>query len=104
MSEEPSKREHYHIQGNPFRFQSEALAPIPVAKGGTNKPRFSVEPMVYVTAVGWDIVDPMNSGNEMMIGFRNYVRFKELMGYEHTGLSSKEITSVLENLWGKKLE
>ena len=100
MSENNSTRTHIHTQKYTYRFQSESLAPLKRV-GGVGKPRFSVEPMVYVSAVGWEIIDPMASGNELMIGFRNYVRMKEFMGYEHTGLSSDEITTFLTNLWGK---
>lgn len=101
--EEPSIREHHHIQMNPWQFHSNTYAPVATSKGGTGKTRFSVESSIYFSAVGRDAVDPMNSGNEFMISFRDYVRMKELMGYEHIGLSSREITKMLENLWGKKL-
>ena len=57
-----------------------------------------------IAGVGWEIVDPMASGNEFMIAFYNYVRIKELMGYEHTGYSSAEIKTTLENMWGEKIE
>ncbi len=96
--EDKSIREHIHIQKYTFRFHSETLSPIVSSKGGSGKPRFSVEPMVYISGTGWEIVNPMETGNEFMIGFRNYVRFKELMGYEHTGLTSEQITNTL-NSW-----
>ena len=102
MSEEQdtSKRVHEHIQMTKATFHSESYASL--VKGG--KPRFSVEPMVYVTGLGWNTVDPMAGGNEFMIAFYNYVRIKELMGYEHTGLTSVEIKQVLENLWREKID
>ncbi|NIT99646.1 MAG: hypothetical protein GWN01_01480 [Nitrosopumilaceae archaeon] len=96
------RKEHVHSQRYTYRFQHESLAPIPISKGGSGRPRFSVEPMVYFNDYGLDVVDPMTFGNSMLIAFRNYVRSMELMGMEHTGLSSKEITKVLENIWNKK--
>jgi len=99
-----STREHKHIQMTKATFHSESYAPVSAKNGGSGKPRFSVEPMVYVQGVGWETVDPMASGNEFMLAFRNYVRIKEMMGYEHTGLSATEITQVLENLWGEKVD
>lgn len=101
MSEDHSKREHVHIQTTKAMFHSETLAPL---KGGSGKPRFSVEPTIYIAGLGWDTVDPMNSGNEFIIGFYNYVRSKELMGYEHTGLTSEEIKQTYTNLWGKWID
>lgn len=102
MSEnDVSIREHRFLQNTKATFHSETLAPL--KEDPEKKPRFSVEPLVYVAGVGWEVVDPMAQDNEFMIAFRNYVRIKELMGYRHTGLSSDEITQVLENLWGKKL-
>ena len=100
MSEDISKRIHEHIQMTKATFHSESYASL--VKGG--KPRFSVEPMVYVTGAGWNTVDPMARGNEFMIAFYNYVRIKETMGYEHTGLSSSEIKVALENMWGEKID
>ena len=81
-------------------FHHESLAPILQSKGGSGKPRFSVEPMVYITGVGFEQIDPMAKGNEFMIGFLNYVRMMEIMGYEHTGHSSDEILTYMENMWG----
>lgn len=98
-----STREHKHIQMTKATFHSETLAPIKT-NGIAGKPRFSVEPLIYITGVGWEIVDPMASGNEFMIAFYNYVRIKELMGYEHTGHTSAEIKTILENMWGEKIE
>ena len=99
----PEIREHRLIQTTKATFHSETLSPIKMVGGRVGKPRFSVEPMVYITGVGWEVVDPMASGNEFMIAFYNYVRIHEMMGYEHTGLSSAEIKQVLENLWGEKI-
>jgi len=96
---EESLRVHEHKQMTKATFHSESYAAL--NKGG--KPRFSVEPMIYVTGVGWNDVDPMARGNEFMIAFYNYVRIKELMGYEHTGLTSAEIKTTLENMWGEKI-
>lgn len=93
-------REHIYTQKYTYRFQSESLAPIKDKIKGLGKPRFSVEPMVYVSSVGLVVVDPLAQSNEFMIAFRNYVRVKEFMGYEHTGKSSDEITTFLNNLWG----
>ena len=100
MSQDTSHREHTHVQGNPYRFQSTVWA---VPKGSTDgKAIFGVEPMIYVSGAGLDAVDPMTQGNEFMIAFRNYVRIKEMMGYKHVGLSSDEITQLMENMWGKR--
>ncbi len=96
-------REHKHIQMTKAYFHSETLAPLKMADGTKGKPRFSVEPTVYISGVGWEAVDPMASQNEFMIAFRDYVRVKELFGYEHTGLSADQITTVMENLWGEKI-
>ena len=98
MSEDQtSKRDFVHIQNSPYRFQSQVYAP---EKNGNGKPRFAVEVLVYVSGLGMDAINPMTSGNELMIMFRDYVRLKELMGYKHLGLSSDQITNVLKNLWG----
>lgn len=103
--EEPSIREHHHIQANPWNFKSNTYAPISIQKGGTGKTRFSVETSIYFSAVGRDVVDPMNSGNEFLRAFRDYVRTHEVVyGYEHIGLSSDKITKVLENLWKRKID
>ena len=98
-----STREHKHIQMTKATFHSETLAPIK-KDGVVGKPRFSVEPLICIAGVGWEIVDPMASGNEFMIAFYNYVRIKELMGYEHTGSTSAEIKTTLENMWGEKID
>ena len=98
------KREHIHTQKYTYRFQSETLAPLKNSDGSKGKPRFSVEVMVYVSSVGLEVVDPMASGNELMIAFRNYVRMKEWMGYVHTGKSSDEITTFLNNIWGEDID
>jgi hypothetical protein len=103
VGEEISIREHRFLQNTKATFHSETLAPVKHKDGTTGKPRFSVEPLVYIAGVGWEAVDPMASQNEFMIAFRNYVRIKELMGYEHTGHTSTEITQILENLWGEKV-
>lgn len=100
LGEDKSIREHKHIQMTKATFHSESYAAL--NKGG--KPRFSVEPLIYITGVGWEQVDPMGKQNEFMIAFYNYVRIKELMGYEHTGESSATIKVILENLWGEKIE
>ena len=84
-----------------FRFQSSSLAPV---KGGSGKARFSVEPMVNIPGGGWDIVDFHVKGNEFAVGFYKYVRSKELMGYEHTGDSSKKIKATIEKIWGEPIE
>lgn len=102
MSEDHSIREHKHLTMTKATFHSESLAPIKIKDGGTGKPRFSVEPMVYITGVGFEQIDPMARGNEFMIGFRNYVRVKELMGYDHTGHTSDQITTMMENIWDQK--
>lgn len=97
------QRIHIHKHDTKAIFHHETLAPIPIEKGGTGKTRFRVEPSVYITGVGWEQIDPMNSGADFMIGMRNYVRTIELLyDYEHLGKSSDEITQTLENLWNKK--
>ncbi len=98
MSEE---RIFTHAQKYPFKFQSKSLAPV---KGGSGKARFSVEPMIYITGSGWDIVDFHVKGNEFAIGFWKYVRSKELVGLEHTGDTSDQIKATLEKLWGEPIE
>lgn len=103
------KRVHEHKQMTKATFHSETLAPIREKDSKTGgyiigKPRFSVEPLLYITGVGWEQVDPMARGNEFMIAFYNYVRIKEIMGYEHTGLSSSEIKTTIENMWGQKID
>ncbi len=100
MSEDNSIREHRHLQMTKATFHSESYAAL--NKGG--KPRFSVEPLIYISGVGWEAVDPMARGNEFMIAFYNYVKIKELMGYEHTGLTSVQIKQTLENMWDQKID
>jgi len=102
MSNDVSIREHKHIQTTKATFHSESYAPL--KDDPQKKPRFAVEPLIYIQGVGWELVDPMASGNEFMIAFRNYIRIKELMGYKHMGHSSEEITQMMENLWGEKIE
>lgn len=103
MSEDKSYREHKHIQNTKATFHSETLAPLKNPDGSKGKPRFSVEPLVYIQGVGWEIVDVFEKGNEFAIAFYNYIKMKEFFGYEHTGLSSDEIKTKLENLWGEKI-
>lgn len=103
MSEDKSYREHKHIQNTKATFHSETLAPIKV-DGKAGKPRFSVEPLVYIQGVGWEIVDITEKGNEFAIAFYNYVKLKEFMGYQHTGNTSEQIKTMLENLWGEKVD
>ena len=103
-SMETSRREHVHTQDVKFRFQTETQAPKKTLNGSMGKPTFSVEPMVYITGLGYDVVDIFNSGNEFMLAFYKYVQAHEEMGYKHNGLSSQEIKNKLENLWGDKIE
>lgn len=102
-NEDKSYREHKHIQNTKATFHSESLAPIK-KDGIAGKPRFSVEPLVYIQGVGWEIVNVFEKGNEFAIAFYKYIQLKEFMGYEHTGLSSHEIRIKLENLWGQKID
>lgn len=104
MAAEVSKREYHHTQDVKFRFQTETQAPKKNQNGSMAPPTFSVEPMVYITGYGYDIVDINNSGNEFLIAFYKYVQFHEEMGYKHNGLSSEQIKNKLENLWGNKIE
>lgn len=97
QNQDRSTREHIHTQKYTFRFQSDPLAPL---KGGSGKPRFSVEDMIYISSVGWEIVDTTAAGNEYMKGFLQYLEQKELQGYEHTGVTAKEYQEKLEKLWG----
>ena len=102
--DDKSIREHKHIQMTKAYFHHESLAPIKdKLTGKLGKPRFSVEPTVYIQGVGWERVDPMATQNEFMIAFRDYVRIMEINGYEHTGNSADEITTALENLWEEKV-
>ena len=93
-------RHHIHEQQYPYRFQSQVYAP----EKGTTVPRFAVEVMVYVSSTGWDIIDPFIADNRIMVAFRDYVRMKELMGYKHLGLSSDELTKMMEKIWEKKIK
>jgi hypothetical protein len=102
MDNDTSIREHKHIQMTKATFHHESLAPILQSKGGSGKARFTVEPMVYITGVGFEQVDPMAKGNEFMIGFLKYVEMMEIMGYEHTGRTSEQIRQYMENIWDCK--
>ncbi len=110
MMSEPEKKEFIHVQNSPYRFQTNTYAPVtvtdPITKKKTcGKGRFSVEVMVYIAGVGWDIVDITNAGNELLIALYKYVKTHEiLLGYEHVGLNSEKMKNVLENLWQKKIE
>lgn len=95
-----SKREHFHTQQYPYRFQSVVWAP---EKGGNGKPRFAVEAQVYVAGMGWDAVNPFVQKNEFIIAFYYYVLAKEMLGYQHVGLSAAKIKQQFENLWGKQI-
>lgn len=94
--DEHSTRDHIHINGNPYRFQTVLWAP---DKGDT-RARFAIEVMVYVAGMGWDAVDPMASGNRLMLMFRDKVKMNELWGYKHVGKSSTELDTMMKNLWG----
>lgn len=98
MSNETTHREHTHFQGNPYRFQSTVWAP---EKNGNGKVRFAVESMIYVSGAGMDSVNPHTQSNDFMIAMRDYILVKEMLGYEHVGLSSSEFTELMKNLWGK---
>lgn len=100
---ENSTREYHHTQDVKYKFQMQSYAPGKTL-GGKGRTRFSVESMVYITGVGYDIVDVFNSGNELALAFYKYVQFKEFMGYEHLGLTSQEIKNKLENIWNQKIE
>lgn len=94
--EDYSKRDHIHINANPYRLQTVLWAP----EKGSNQARFAIEVMIYVAGMGWDAVDPMTQGNKLMIMFRDKVRMNELWGYKHIGKSSDELTEMYKNLWG----
>lgn len=98
MENDTSTRNHIYIQNSPYRFQSVTWAP---EKGGDGKVRFAVESMIYVSGMGLDAVNPFTQSNEFMIALRDYIRIKELIGYKHLGMSSTEITILLNNLWKK---
>jgi len=103
MSQDESKRTHLHVNSTQAIFHHETLAPVPTTKGGTGKTRFRVEPTIYITGVGWEQIDMMNSETKFLVAMRNYVRTMETVyGYEHLGNSADEITQILENLWNKK--
>lgn len=97
-----SVREFRHVQTTPWRFQSSPYAPIQKEKGGSGKARFSVEDSIYLSAVGMDIVDPMTRNNEYMIAFANYIKMKELQGYEHIGLSYAQLIEMHKNIWSEQ--
>jgi len=103
MPPDESTRIHIHKNDTTAIFHHETLAPIPTTKGGTGKTRFRVEPTIYITGVGWEQLDIMNSETKFLVGMRNYVRTMEtIYGYEHIGHTADEITTILENLWNKK--
>lgn len=88
-----SKREFVHTQHYPYSFQSSSYAPVK----GSNKGRFAVESKVFVPGMGWDVVNPYVQNNEFWVSFYYYVLGKEIMGYEHVGLSSTEIKNWMQN-------
>lgn len=96
MAQETERKEFVHIQSSPYRFQSQVYAP----EKGTTTPRFAVEVMTYINGAGLDNVDIYNSGSELLIALRNYIRLKEALGYIHMGKSSEQLTTLLTNLWG----
>jgi len=96
---EHSIREHIHSQKYTFRFQSETLAPL--KDDPQKRPRFSIEEMIYVSGVGWEILDINAPSNPFLMGILNYIRQKELQGYKHTGLDSVQYKEELEKIWGK---
>lgn len=96
-----NERVFIHAQKYPFRFQTNTYAP---KKGGTGKGQFSIEIMVYVTGAGWDIVDVNVHDNELVMGYIKKIEFKEFMGLEHVGHSSKHLKEKIEKLWGYKVE
>lgn len=101
--EDVSKREHTHTQHYIYRFQSQVWAPEKGKPGA--RPKFGVEAMVYVPGMGWDAVNPFVQNNEFILAFYYYVLSKEMMGYEHAGLSSTAIKNLYDNLWqGNKME
>jgi len=98
--EDTSIREHKHIQTTKATFHSESYASL--VKGG--KPRFSVEPLVYITGVGYEKENTYAKENEFILGFIHYVEMKEMAGYEHTGKTSAEMKTFFGNLWGVDLD
>lgn len=97
MDNEVSRREHTHIQNSPYRFQSTVWAP---EKNGNGKVRFAVESMIYVSGAGLDSVNPHTQNSDFMIAMRDYILIKEMLGYEHVGLTSSQFTELMKNLWG----
>ena len=103
-------REHIHIQNSPYRFSVSTYAPITetdkmTGKKTCGKGRFTIETMVYVTGVGWDVFDMANADNELLLGLYQYVKlYEDVLGYKHEGNSSTQIKNLLENLWGKKID
>ena len=95
---EVETKNHVHIQNSPYKFDVTTYAP---DKSSEGRGRFSVTVMQYITGSGWDSLNPMVKGNEVMTGFLNQVIMYELMGYKHVGLASKEIERVLENIWNE---
>jgi len=98
-SPERSIREHIHSQKYTFRFQSETLAPL--KDDPQKRPRFSIEEMIYVSGVGWEILDIEAPSNPFVMGVLKYIRQKEAQGYKHTGLSSVQYCELFEQKWGK---
>lgn len=98
MSEE---RIFVHSQKYQYRFQSNTYA---AKKGGTGRGQFSIELMIYIPGAGWDIVDINVHDNELALGYIKAIEFKEFMGLEHVGDSSKDLKIKLEKLWGKKID
>ncbi|WP_428323641.1 hypothetical protein [Nitrosopumilus sp.] len=94
MSEDKSVREMRHTQHYPYSFQSSTYAPV---RGGNGKGRFAVEAKIFVPGMGWDTVNPFVQDNEFWVAFYYYVLGKEIMGYEHVGLSAKEIKNWMNN-------
>lgn len=94
-------RIHEHGQKYPIMIASDPLAPIKdKVSGKLGKPRFSIEDKYYMIGVGWEDVDRTKFGNVYMIKMLNYIEMKEMLGYEHTGVSSQELQKQLEELWG----
>ena len=99
------KRLHVHRNETEAIFKHSVLAPKPTAKGGSGKTRFRVETTIYITGVGWEQIDVMNSETKYLVGLRNYIRTIETcLGYEHEGHSADELTTILETLWNKNSE
>lgn len=105
MEQDRSIREHIHINSDKFQFRVETYAPtvhtdIQTKMKTSGKPRFNVEMSEYVSSVGWDNMDIKNVGNEIILGFIKKVEQYETFGYEHNGLSSKELKELYTRLWG----